>query len=103
MTKTRSLFDSYGVMAGSWATGLAIDDIEINELQDNSLSMPLFNQWLAGYDGFASSYSQIPLSMTPNSTGIIFQSYVFNNGNLAQDSIRLHASVFWIYFTKYCY
>ena len=54
--------------------------------------MPLFNQWLAGYDGFASSYSQIPLSMIPNSTGIIFQSYVFNNGNLAQDSIRLHAS-----------
>ena len=78
--------------AGSWATGLAIDDIEINELQDNSLSMPLFNQWLAGYDGFASSYSQIPLSMIPNSTGIIFQSYVFNNGNFAQDSIRLHAS-----------
>jgi hypothetical protein len=78
--------------AGSWATGLAVDDIEINELQDNSLSMPLFNQWLAGYDGFASSYSQIPLSMIPNSTGIIFQSYVFNNGNLAQDSIRLHAS-----------
>ena len=54
--------------------------------------MPLFNQWLAGYDGFASSYSQIPLSMIPNSTGIIFQSYVFNNGNFAQDSIRLHAS-----------
>ena len=78
--------------AGSWATGFAIDDIEINELQDNSLSMPLFNQWLAGYDGFASSYSQIPLSMIPNSTGIIFQSYVFNNGNFAQDSIRLHAS-----------
>ena len=78
--------------AGSWATGLAVDDIEINELQDNSLSMPLFNQWLAGYDGFASSYSQIPLSMIPNSTGIIFQSYVFNNGNFAQDSIRLHAS-----------
>ena len=78
--------------AGSWATGFAIDDIEINELQDNSLSMPLFNQWLAGYDGFASSYSQIPLSMIPNSTGIIFQSYVFNNGNLTQDSIRLHAS-----------
>ncbi len=77
---------------GSWATGFAVDDIEINELQDNSLSMPLFNQWLAGYDGFASSYSQIPLSMIPNSTGIIFQSYVFNNGNLAQDSIRLHAS-----------
>jgi hypothetical protein len=77
---------------GSWATGLAVDDIEINELQDNSLSMPLFNQWLAGYDGFASSYSQIPLSMIPNSTGIIFQSYVFNNGNLSQDSIRLHAS-----------
>jgi len=78
--------------AGSWATGFAVDDIEINELQDNSLSMPLFNQWLAGYDGFASSYSQIPLSMIPNSTGIIFQSYVFNNGNFAQDSIRLHAS-----------
>ena len=78
--------------AGSWATGFAIDDIEINELQDNSLSMPLFNQWLAGYDGFASSYSQIPLGMIPNSTGIIFQSYVFNNGNFAQDSIRLHAS-----------
>ena len=77
---------------GSWATGFAVDDIEINELQDNSLSMPLFNQWLAGYDGFASSYSQIPLSMIPNSTGIIFQSYVFNNGNFAQDSIRLHAS-----------
>lgn len=78
--------------AGSWATGFAVDDIEINELQDNSLSMPLFNQWLVGYDGFASSYSQIPLSMIPNSTGIIFQSYVFNNGNFAQDSIRLHAS-----------
>ena len=30
--------------------------------------------------------------MIPNSTGIIFQSYVFNNGNFAQDSIRLHAS-----------
>ena len=77
---------------GSWATGFAVDDIEIAELQDNSLSMPLFNQWLAGYDGFASSYSQIPLSMIPNSTGIIFQSYVFNNGNFAQDSIR-HARI----------
>ena len=54
--------------------------------------MPLFNQWLVGFDGFASSYSQIPLSMIPNSTGIIFQSYVFNNGNFAQDSIRLHGS-----------
>ena len=77
----------------NWGTGLAIDDIEIAELSDNSLSMPLFNQWLVGFDGFASSYSQIPLSMIPNSTGIIFQSYVFNNGNLAQDSIRLHGSV----------
>ena len=84
---------SDGGGSGNWGTGLAIDDIEIAELSDNSLSMPLFNQWLAGYDGFASSYSQIPLSMIPNSTGIIFQSYVFNNGNLAQDSIRLHASV----------
>ena len=84
---------SDGGGSGNWGTGLAIDDIEIAELSDNSLSMPLFNQWLAGYDGFASSYSQIPLSMIPNSSGIIFQSYVFNNGNLAQDSIRLHASV----------
>jgi len=83
---------SDGGGSGNWGTGLAIDDIEIAELSNNSLSMPLFNQWLAGYDGFASSYSQIPLSMIPNSTGIIFQSYVFNNGNFAQDSIRLHAS-----------
>tara|TARA_B100001057_G_scaffold500508_1_gene615973 strand:- start:1616 stop:3433 length:1818 start_codon:yes stop_codon:yes gene_type:complete len=84
---------SDGGGSGNWGTGLAIDDIEIAELSDNSLSMPLFNQWLAGFDGFASSYSQIPLSMIPNSTGIIFQSYAFNNGNFAQDSIRLHASV----------
>ena len=83
---------SDGGGSANWGTGLAIDDIEISQLSDNSLSMPLFNQWLAGYDGFASSYSQIPLSMIPNSTGIIFQSYVFNNGNFAQDSIRLHAS-----------
>ena len=78
--------------AGSWTTGFAVDDIEIKELPENSLSMPLFNQWLVGYDGFASSYSQIPLNMILNSSGIIFQSHAKNTGMLTQDSVRLHAS-----------
>ncbi|MDC3104088.1 hypothetical protein OA345_01505, partial [Flavobacteriales bacterium] len=83
---------SDGGGSGNWGSGLAIDDIEIAELNDNSLSIPLFNQWLAGFDGFVSSYSQIPLSMINNSAGIILQAYAFNEGNLTQDSVRLHVS-----------
>ncbi len=74
----------------SWASGFAIDDIVVGELQDNELSLQLVNQFIAG-NTYASTYSKIPLSQQGD--GIYFRGVIRNIGNNQQDSTRVKVEV----------
>ena len=74
----------------SWASGFAIDDIVVGELQDNELSLQLINQFIAG-NSYASTYSKIPLSQQGD--GMYFRGVVRNIGNNQQDSTRVKVEI----------
>ena len=74
----------------SWASGFAIDNITVRELNDNELSIQSINQYLYG-SAFHSTYSKVPLSQVGN--GFFCRSVIRNVGNNAQDSVRLKANV----------
>jgi hypothetical protein len=74
----------------NWATGFAIDNIVVGELNDNELSLQTINHFIEG-NTYASTYSQIPLSQQGN--GFYFRQIIRNIGNNQQDSTRLKVEI----------
>ena len=75
--------------ANYWATGLAIDNITVRQLNDNEISIQSVNQFLPGFS-YISTYSKVPQSQL--GPGFFFQGIIRNVGNNAQDSVRLRVN-----------
>jgi hypothetical protein len=75
----------------SWATGLAIDNIVVRELEDNNLSFLSYDHYFNG-DRYRANYSLIPKSQI-SVQGVFFSSVIRNVGNNDQDSVRLKVEI----------
>ena len=75
--------------ADYWATGLALDNITVRQLNDNEISIQSVGQYLprASTTSYTSSYSKVPQSQL--GPGFFFDGIIRNVGNNAQDSVRL--------------
>ena len=77
---------------GTWASGLAIDDIKINPLDQNSLILTDYYHGLQSSYFGNTSYSIVPYNQLQNSGGYYFFGEVFNNGGNTLDYVQLNAS-----------
>ena len=71
--------------ADYWATGLAIDNITVRQLNDNEISIQSVNQFTWVFVHF----NLLKSTTIPTWTGVFLQGIIRNVGNNAQDSVRL--------------
>lgn len=74
-----------------WATGFAVDNIVIDKLEDNDISLVTYDHYMPG-SRYISNYSIIPQSQVTNPS-IFFRSVVLNRGNNDQDSVRMKVDI----------
>lgn len=74
-----------------WASGFAVDNIVIKELQENVLKVVSYDHYLTG-NRYRANYTQIPNTQIA-SPGVFFNGIIRNVGTNNQDSVRMKVEI----------